>query len=802
MAFRDRRAAGARRRSRRSARSSRTTPTIRACRSRCCATASRTRAQRPSTVSIAYSIENPIVDARSGQRGRARHARQRARAATTRVQRPADAQPLSRDGRPAGGHARPLGARRRAEAASRCCADGRARAGGPARCTSGTTSRPTARSAPRPPSRGPVGAVCLQRTLAPGASRRLHVPSDAGISRTARRNAAAGARRGRRAASSSATHYCTRFADAWAAAAYAAEHLPRLEARTRLFAGRHSREHASRPRSRTPPCANLSTLVTPTCFRTADGEFHGFEGCNDTSGCCYGNCTHVWNYETATAHLSRRCPARCAAPRSATRWTMRAACASGSCCPTARSASGYAAADGQMGQIIKVYLDWRLSGDDGLLRELWPKVKKALAFAWIDGRLGCRSRRRARRRAAQHLRHRVLRPQSACAASTISARCARSEEMARAVGDTADARRGAAALRVAGATGSTRTCSTASTTSSRCRAGRARRSASRCCSTMGSDDTEQPEYQMGDGCLVDQLVGQYQAEVAGLGPLVDPAHCRTALTASIATTTSATLFEHASVQRTFALNDEAALVVCDYGRRRTPGGAVSRTTPRRGPASNTPPARHMIYAGMVARGRRVHHQHPRAVRRRAAQSVERARMRLALRARDGVVVGAAGDQRLPLSRRPARGHRAAAARGWRIPLLLVHRHGLGRPSPIDASRHSAQIRVLHGTLPCASGAPLRVARGSCARRAVRRTRQERAGHRHRRLSAAPTSRRLAEGHELVVCELDGHSSMVVSPAARRAANEVRPSRPSLALVGGISRAPAKTVARRWRRRGA
>ena len=34
---------------------------------------------------------------------------------------------------------------------------------------------------------------------------------------------------------------------------------------------------------------------------------------------------------------------------------------------------------------------------------------------------------------------------------------------------------------------------------------------------------------MGNGCLVDQLVGQYQAEVAGLGPLVDPAHCRTTL---------------------------------------------------------------------------------------------------------------------------------------------------------------------------------------------------------------------------------------------------------------------------------
>ena len=46
---------------------------------------------------------------------------------------------------------------------------------------------------------------------------------------------------------------------------------------------------------------------------------------------------------------------------------------------------------------------------------------------------------------------------------------------------------------------------------------------------MGADDPEHPQYQVGEGCLVDQLVGQYLAEVAGLGALVSREHVRAAL---------------------------------------------------------------------------------------------------------------------------------------------------------------------------------------------------------------------------------------------------------------------------------
>ena len=130
--------------------------------------------------------------------------------------------------------------------------------------------------------------------------------------------------------------------------------------------------------------ANLSTLATTTCFRTADGEFHGFEGSDDTRGCCYGNCTHVWNYEMATRFCFRRSRDRCGVLRLGTRWMMRARCTSGRCCRR-KARSGFAAADGQMGQIIHAWIDWKISRGRCIVESIWPRVKKAIEFAWVPG---------------------------------------------------------------------------------------------------------------------------------------------------------------------------------------------------------------------------------------------------------------------------------------------------------------------------------------------------------------------------------------------------------------------------------
>ena len=44
------------------------------------------------------------------------------------------------------------------------------------------------------------------------------------------------------------------------------------------------------------------------------------------------------------------------------------------------------AADGQMGSIIRTWREWRFSGDRDFLARHWPRIRAALAYAWIpDG---------------------------------------------------------------------------------------------------------------------------------------------------------------------------------------------------------------------------------------------------------------------------------------------------------------------------------------------------------------------------------------------------------------------------------
>ncbi len=362
-------------------------------------------------------------------------------------------------------------------------------------------------------------------------------------------------------------HYCQRFADAWAAALELSRNLPALENRTRSFV-RTMRESTLPAGVRDAAVANLSTLVTQTCFRTADGEFHGFEGCNDHEGCCFGNCTHVWNYETTTQYvfptLARSLRKSAFGYSEDDEGCMRHR----QLLPDKIARYGYAAADGQMGQIIKLYADWRLSGDTDWLRDFWPSVKDAVAFSWISG--GWDPRREGVMTGVQHNTYDVefYGPNPLCGIYYLGALRA-AEEIARILGHTDDAQsyrnlfeRGSRWIDTNLFNGEYYIQEVRSIPKDQI--------APHTVSGMGSDRSDQPEFQLGKGCLADQLIGQYQADLAGLGPLLDPAHMRAALAAVFKYNYRSNMMHHNSVQRVYVLNDEPAVLVCDYGSGERP----------------------------------------------------------------------------------------------------------------------------------------------------------------------------------------------------------------------------------------
>jgi hypothetical protein len=88
----------------------------------------------------------------------------------------------------------------------------------------------------------------------------------------------------------------------------------------------------------------------------------------------------------------------------------------------------------------------------------------------------------------------------------------------------------------------------------------------------GAKNFTDPDYQLGNGCLVDQLVGQYMAHVCNLGYLVDSSNVRTTLRNIMQYNFKESLTDHFNCLRTFALGDESALLMASYpdGRPKNP----------------------------------------------------------------------------------------------------------------------------------------------------------------------------------------------------------------------------------------
>lgn len=117
--------------------------------------------------------------------------------------------------------------------------------------------------------------------------------------------------------------------------------------------------------------ANLTILKSPTVLRQWDGRFWAWEGCQDSFGSCHGSCTHVWNYAQALPHLFpslertlRETEFR-VSQNTEGHQNFRV-----NLPISAPPHNFHAAADGQLGGIMKVYREWRISGDTQWMKDL------------------------------------------------------------------------------------------------------------------------------------------------------------------------------------------------------------------------------------------------------------------------------------------------------------------------------------------------------------------------------------------------------------------------------------------------
>ncbi|MCL2813987.1 MAG: non-lysosomal glucosylceramidase [Oscillospiraceae bacterium] len=330
--------------------------------------------------------------------------------------------------------------------------------------------------------------------------------------------------------------------------------------------------------------ANLSIIKSPTVLRQDDGRLWCWEGCGDTGGCCHGTCTHVWNYAQAIPHLfpdlerSLRETEYFVSQKAAQK---DCGCESG-CCErpdvghqTFRSSlpirdldhNYHAASDGQLGGIMKVFREWKISGDDAWLGRLWQKVKESLDYCietWDKKREGVL-------REPHHNTYDIefWGADGMCSSFYLGALKAASM-MARYLGDMDFVIKysylyeaGRKYLETELYNGEYFIQKTEwKTLEAKLNLDRETPEAKELCEIEG------PKYQYGSGCISDGVLGAWMAEVCGVGEILSPEMVKSHLLSVYRYNLKRDLSEHANPQRPgYALGREGGLLLCSW-----PGG--------------------------------------------------------------------------------------------------------------------------------------------------------------------------------------------------------------------------------------
>ncbi len=317
--------------------------------------------------------------------------------------------------------------------------------------------------------------------------------------------------------------------------------------------------------------ANLSILKSPTLLRQTDGRLWCWEGCSDDNGCCHGSCTHVWNYAQAIPHLFPDLERTLRETEFFESQDERGHQSFRSGLPIHPvDHTFHAAADGQLGGIMKVYREWRISADTEWLRRLWPRVRSSLDYCiatWDPRETGTLEE-------PHHNTYDIefWGPDGMCTSFYLGALAA-AEAMGTHLGDpveryTALLEKGRTALEGELFDGeyfvqNVRT--TGLNSPDPVAASQGSWSSEYSPEAIELLRAEGPKYQYGTGCLSDGILGSWIARMCGLDEIADRKKVESHLLAVHRHNLRHTLAEHANPQRpSFALGDEGGLLLCTW----------------------------------------------------------------------------------------------------------------------------------------------------------------------------------------------------------------------------------------------
>ncbi|MDR0654763.1 MAG: hypothetical protein LBG22_00480 [Treponema sp.] len=339
-------------------------------------------------------------------------------------------------------------------------------------------------------------------------------------------------------------NYYAKFGPALESASYLVTNLKRLEDESRKFV--RALSSGTLPDYVTEAVSATMTVIrSNTCFRVEDGTFFAWEGCNDTSGSCYGNCTHVLNYTQTMAFLfpdleqSMRKTEFLYETENDGRQYFRS--------HHYMQDSPHSmppAADGQLGTIIRLYRDWKLCGDDAFIRKMWPKAKLALEYAFTywdkdgDGLL----------EGQQHNTYDIEFYGITSMINSIYFAALRAGEEISLYLDDKESAEKYQMIRIKGAQKLEALTFNGEYYE------------------QNLEDINRYKYQYGKGCLADQLLGQQLAHVSGLGYLMDKEHIKSAVRSIFIYNFMRDFSDFNNIQRTYALNDDSGLLICTWPR--------------------------------------------------------------------------------------------------------------------------------------------------------------------------------------------------------------------------------------------